>query len=132
MIHGGIVNDNIVFPVLDLIHKEMKEQGVDFGIPSVILYRDHPLDDEIVTAAELTYESGLVEEILLTRGSDDESTYPEGLKPSHPDYNFCKYWRLTAVSISYYNKGENAQRRYEIDLHYDKNGLLASTTVTKI
>ena len=130
--HGGIVNDNIVFPVLDLIRKEMKEQGVDFGIPSVILYRDHPLDDEVVTAAELTYETGLVEEIILTRGSDDVATYPEGLKPNHPDYKYCKYWRLVAVSIAYFNKGENAQRRYEIELNYDKRGLLESTTVTRI
>ena len=130
--HGGIVNDNIVFPVLDLIRKEMKEQGVDFGIPSVILYRDHPLDDEVVTAAELTYETGLVEEIILTRGSDDVATYPKGLKPNHPDYKYCKYWRLVAVSIAYFNKGENAQRRYEIELNYDKRGLLESTTVTRI
>ena len=132
MIHGGIVNDNIVFPVLDLIRKELKVFDVDHGIPSVILYRDHPLDDEIVTAAELTYESGLVEEIILIRGSDDESTYPEGIKPNHPDYEYCKYWRLTSVTISYYNKGENTQRRYEIDLNYDRRGLLESTTVTKI
>lgn len=133
MIQGGIVNDNIVFPVLDLIRKEVSEQmGVDHGIPSVILYRDHPLDDEVVTAAELTYESGLVEEIILMRGSDDESTYPEGIKPNHPDYEFCKYWRLTSLTLSYYNKGENTQRRYEIDLHYDKRGLLESTTVAKI
>jgi len=130
---GGIVNDNIVFPVLDLIRKEMKNQGFEFiGIPSVILYRDHPMDDEVVTAAELTYESGLVEEIILMRGSDDEETYPEGVKSNNPDYDFCRYWRLTSVTITYYNKGENLQRRYDIDLHYDKKGLLVSTTVTKI
>jgi hypothetical protein len=132
VIHGGIVNDNIVFPVLDLIRKEMKEFGLDHGIPSVKLYRDHPMDDEIVTAAELTYESGLVEEVILIRGSDDESTYPEGLKPNHPDYEYCKYWRLTSVTISYYNKGMNFQQRYEIKLNYDKRGLLASTVVIKI
>lgn len=132
MIHGGIVNDNIVFPVLDLIRREMKDSGYEFGIPSVVLYRDHPLDDEIVTAAELTYESGLVEEIILVRGSDNESTYPEGLKPNHPDYEYCKYWRLTSVIISYYDKGSNSQRRYEIYLNYDKRGLLESTTVNKV
>lgn len=132
MIYGGIVNDNIVFPVLDLIRKEVKEFGIDHGIPSVKLYRDHPLDAEVVTAVELTYESGLVEEIILIRGSDDESTYPEGLKPTHPDYEYCKYWRLTGVTISYYNKGTNFQQRYEIDLIYDKKGLLDSTTVRKI
>ena len=131
--YGGIVNDNIVFPVLDLIRKEMKDQyGVDHGIPSVILYRDHPLDDEVVTAAKLTYESGLVEEIVLSRGSDNISTYPEGITSKHPDYAYCKYWRLTSVMLSYFNHGEDSASKYTIDLNYDKKGLLQNTVVTKI
>jgi len=131
---GGNVNDNIVFPVLDLIRQQVKERAnVDLkGMPSIKLYRDHPLDDEVVTAVELTYENGLVEEIILVRGSDDDSTFPEGVNLNHPDYNYYKYWRLTSVLISYFNKGENAQRKYEISLIYDKRGLLQGTTLTKI
>lgn len=132
MMQGGIVNDNIVFPILDLIRREMKDLEVDDGIPSVKLYREHPLDNEVVTAAELTYESGLVVEIILIRGSDDESTYPEGIKPNSLEYEYCKYWRLTTVILSFYGKGKNSQRRYEIHLNYDKRGLLESTTVVKI
>ena len=131
--YGGIVNDNIVFPILDLIRQEIKDQyGLDHGIPSVILYRNHPLDDEIVTAAKLTYESGLVEEMILNRGSEDESTYPEGLKSRHPDYAYCKYWRLTSVMLSYFMHGEEALKKYVIDLNYDKKGLLASTELTRL
>ena len=129
---GGVVNDNIVFPVLDLIRREIRDKGVDFnGIPSVRLYREHPLDDEIVTTATLTYESGLIEEITLTRGSDDESTYPEGLKPKHPDYEFCRLWRLTQVGITYVNKGGEPIGRYLIGLFYDKRGLLERTSVNR-
>lgn len=129
---GGIVNDNIVFPVLDLIRRELRDKGCEMtGIPSVRLYREHPLDDEIVTSATLTYESGFIEEIGLTRGSDDESTYPEGLKPRHPDYKFCQLWRLTQVGITYVNKGGDPIARYLIGLFYDKRGLLESTTVNR-
>ena len=129
---SGIVNDNIVFPVLDLIKQEMKNKiGTDHGMSSVILYREHPLDDEVVTSAELTYEDGLVEEIILNRGSDDETTYPEGLTPNHPDYDYCKYWRLTSVIISYFWHGEDSAGSYTIGLSYNKKGLLESTTVTK-
>lgn len=130
---GGIVNDNIVFPVLDLIRQELRDQGkIDHGVPSIVLYRDHPLDDEIVTSAKLTYESGLVEEIILSRGSDDESTYPEGVKQGDHEYNYCKYWRLTSVVFSYFKHDEDPGRSYTIDLNYDKKGLLKSTTIIKI
>lgn len=130
---GGIVNDNIVFPVLDLIRKEMKSQGYRFdGIPSVILHRDHPLDRYIVTAANLMYESGLEEEIILSRGSDDETTYPEGVEVGHPEYEFCRYWRLTEVTITYFRQGEELIESYTIRLFYNKDGLLESTDVSRM
>lgn len=130
---GGIVNDNIVFPVLDLIRREIRDRGYDLGgIPAVVLYREHPLDDEIVTSATLTYESNIVEEIVLTRGSDDESTYPEGLKPRDPDYTYCQLWRLTKVNMSYVNPGGELIVGYVIGLYYDKRGLLERTTVSRL
>lgn len=130
---GGVVNDNLVFPIIDLIRREMRDKGNGMdGMPSVKLYREHPMDDEIMTSATLTYESGMVEEIGLTRGSDDVSTYPEGLKPRHPDYKFCQLWRLTQVSIIYVNPGGEPIAQYQIGLFYDKRGLLDHTTVNRM
>lgn len=130
--NGGVVNDNVVFPVLDLIRKELKTSGASFdGIPSVTLYRDHPLDEYVVTGATMIYESGMIEEVGLTRGSDDESTYPEGVDESHHDYTYCKLWRLTTVYLSYLNKGGDPIAQYIINLAYDKKGLLESTSVQK-
>ena len=129
---GGIVNDNLVFPVIDLIRREMRDRGCGLdGMPSVKLYREHPIDDEIVTAATLKYESGTIEEIILHRGSDDVSTYPEGLKPRHPDYEFCQLWRLTKVSIIYVSPGGDPIAQYLIGLFYEKRGLLDYTTVDR-
>lgn len=63
---AGIVNENIVFPVLDLIHRELRKYSSTSnsnsspleGEPSVTLYREHMQDPDRVTGADLFYESG--------------------------------------------------------------------------
>lgn len=138
---AGLVNDNIVFPVLDLIKDAIRdhlikyhmEEGDPFqGTPSVELFREHPLDDEKVTGATLTYESEYALDIVLEYGSDDESTYPEGVDSSHDDYEYYRYWRLTSVTTALISPAGEELVSYNIGLNYDKRGLLTGTTVARI
>ena len=54
---AGIVNENIVFPVLDLIHRELRKYSSISNSnvsprsrePSVTLYREHMQDPDRVT-----------------------------------------------------------------------------------
>lgn len=129
---GGVVNDNIVFPVLDLIKRELNSQGYNFdGIPSVNLYRDHPLDNTRVTSIDLIYESGVRETIILGLGSEDIYSYPKDVTPNSHDYEFFRYYRLNEVTVTYYNKGGGVIANYKIGLNYDYNGLLVGTSILK-
>lgn len=137
---AGIVNENIVFPVLDLIRAELRKlhlsekviQDPFEGIPSVTIFREHPLDPEVVTGAELLYDSLYVMDIYLKFGSEDESTYPDGVDINHHDYDYYRNWRLTHVTTSVLDPNGDTIITYHISLNYDNRGFLTGTTVSRI
>lgn len=64
----GSVNESLVYPIIDLIHRELRRHALNQGyyssdkdffddIPSVRLYREHELSDAIVTRVEMNYHN---------------------------------------------------------------------------
>lgn len=137
---AGIVNENIVFPVLDLIHREINKymsinnmEGNPFdGEPSVTLYREHPMDAERVTGADMLYESMWKISIWMKFGSEDDTGFPAGVGYAHPDYSYYKYFRLTQVTARTFNPGGESVVTYHIGLNYDDEGRLTGTSVNRI
>lgn len=131
MMVGAIPNENIIYPIIDLIRREVRNfTGLsDDDIPDVTLYRNHPMDEEVLTAVDLDYANGFSEHIVLGLGSEDESTYPEGIKANEIDY--YKHFRLTSVSITVFNPSGLVVKEYIIRLNYDNKGLLKGTTVIR-
>lgn len=127
---GPKSNQNIIYPVLDLIRREIAALSGDLGIASVKLHRNHPIDPETVTSADLFYLSGEHHHVALTLGSTDESTFPSRMTKA--DYEFCRFFRLNSVLISHVSNGGGNVGGYIIDLYYDKNGLLDRTNVTEL
>lgn len=132
---SGIVNDNVVFPVIDLIRRELKKrENIDpfNGVPSVNLFRDHPLDDEKVTSAEMSYESGYTVNVYMEFGIKDSSELPDGVSVQDPGYDYYANWRLRSVNITALNPEGYSVSSYDIFLIYDKKGLLTNTRVRRI
>lgn len=132
---AGLVNDNIVFPVLDLIRAEMRKMDTNYvdpflGYPSVELYREHQLDPERVTGAQMVYESGYIVDVFMKFGSDDETTYPDNV--SSYDYDYYKYFRLTETTLVTLNPDGDTVASYNIVLNYNNIGLLTGTDVSRI
>ncbi|MCF7753448.1 hypothetical protein KQ941_03255 [Paenibacillus xylanexedens] len=137
---AGIVNENIVFPVLDLIHRELRKYSSISnsnvspleGEPSVTLYREHMQDPDRVTGADLLYESAWKVSIWMKFGSEDEEDFPSGVGYSHPDYDYYKYFRLTQVTARTYDPSGESVFTYNIGLNYDDEGRLTGTSVSRI
>lgn len=136
---AGIAGDNMVFPILDLIEQRLKEHKCDengnpimWGYPSVQLFREHEMDEDRVTRAIMTYDSGYAMEVQMTFGSDDESTYPTTIDEAYFDYEYYKYFRLTHVQIILTKISGATVANYSVVLHYNEKGLLTSTTATRI
>lgn len=131
----GIIDNNLVYPILDLIHREMRKfqnSEEDLGVPTVTLYRDDPHDPDRVTGASLYYESGHTMEISLSFGTDDDSALPEGVTPGHPEYEYYKYHRLSKVSVTMLNPDGVEIDSYVISLNYDNRGLLVNTDLLRV
>ncbi|WP_427052005.1 hypothetical protein [Paenibacillus sp. TC-CSREp1] len=137
---AGIVNENIVFPVLDLIHRELRKFSSTNsssvspleGEPSVTLYREHIQDPDRVTGADLIYESQWKVSIWLQFGSEDEDDFPSTVGYDHPDYEFYRYYRLTQVTARTFDAEGEAVFTYSIVLIYDDEGRLTGTNVNRI
>lgn len=134
---AGIMQDNIIYPVLDLIRREIKNYNtvgnnndVFDGEPSIILYREDVRDSDRVTGADLTYESGWMLSIFLKYGTDD----PNLITVSESDYNyiFQKYDRLYQVIISTLNIEGETVVTFNIRLNYDNEGRFTGTEVNRI
>lgn len=137
---AGIVNENIVFPVLDLIHRELRKFSSTNnsslspleGEPSVTLYREHTQDPDRVTGADLFYESEWKVSIWMKFGSEDEESFPSSVGYDHPDYEYYKYYRLTQVTARTFDAGGDEMSSYNIVLNYDEEGRLTGTSVHRI
>lgn len=137
---AGIVNDNIVFPVLDLIHREIRKhynaQNIEAdpfeGEPSVALFREHPMDAERVTGVDMYYESAWKVSVWMKFGAEDDLAFPAGVGFAHPDYAYYKYFRLTQVTTRAFNPGGELILTYHIGLNYDDEGRLTGTSVNRI
>ncbi|MGA4519192.1 hypothetical protein ACPA0F_18200 [Solibacillus silvestris] len=72
----GINDNSLVHGVIDLIDQRLrgnrstKEKWE--GTPSVLLFREHPLDEWVLTSAKLIYPSGYTALITLNRGMTEE------------------------------------------------------------
>ncbi|BAU28166.1 hypothetical protein DFP93_101243 [Aneurinibacillus soli] len=125
---AGIVNDYLIYPVLDLIKAGVKdamsnvkdaEDGIDFfnGIPSVELIRDHPNDSSktFLTQVIQTYENGYVMSVRLLYG-DDSSPYHK--------------WRLSGVISSLMNEEGELVLQHELVLLYGERNEVKFADVT--
>lgn len=116
------VNDNIIFPILDLIKQEVyKAQYINpfEGVPSVVLRREHPEDSSkvIVTGATLTYHSGYVVHINLFFGAMGNPYILDRVHMECYDLNSQHLKKVYA---------------YNTSLYRDERGLLTHTRVDKI
>lgn len=72
----GINDSTLVHGVLDLIEQRLKKTSSVSnewdGTPSVLISREHPLDEWVVTTAMLHYPSGYTVSIVLNRGMTPE------------------------------------------------------------
>lgn len=77
----GINDNTLVHGVLDLIDHRLRSNrpitNVNAkekweGTPSVLLFREHPLDEWVLTSAKLIYPSGYTALITLNRGMTEE------------------------------------------------------------
>lgn len=132
----GLFNSSFVYPVLELIKKEVRNQtaikDLNFldEIPSVILHRDNLYDLDEVTGASFKYQNGFALELFMTKGSDDETSYPIGVSQSHPDYKYYRYERLTLISSSLVTPDDITLVTVNIELQYDPySGNLLGTNV---
>lgn len=136
---AGLANDYLIYPILDLIRGEISKSNTTImaesdpfsGTPSVSLWRDHPIDVDKVTGADLFYPSGYKIELYLTFGSDPSEIPPE-IEPNHPDYDYYLNYRLTRVTSVSLTPEFTPLITINISLNYNDKGLLTGTTVTRI
>jgi len=134
------INDNIVFPVIDLIRREIRAQkrGVKLasdpfeGYPHVQLNRDNPTDRYQLTGVDLAYHSGYVVNIDLVFGSEDESTYPDPEYFTYFDYDYYRTKRLTEVIYRTFNDNGVFVGHWVAFLDYGKDGLLNGIETLKV
>jgi len=135
-----MINDNIIFPILDLIRQEIRKAsirgdavsepgggGVDAppffdpfsGIPSVVLERQQSNDtyQVMLSKVSMIYETNWVVELELVFGNNPQTG---------------SAWTLTEVLLTAKNPANEAVANYSISLNYDKRGLLESTTVRRL
>lgn len=141
---AGIVNDNLIYPILDLIQREIRvalanqqlNNGGSYsdpdytpveistdpfaGIPSVVLERNHPNDSSktILTKVTMTYSSFYRIEIGLEYGVNSLNT------------SFA--WALTKVIVSALDPFNTLVVKYEISLSYSQDNILQSTSVQRV
>lgn len=128
---AGIVNDYLIYPVLDLIRAGVKEavtniaddrDGIEFfsGIPSIELIRDHPDDSSktFLTQVIQTYDNGYVMNVRLIYGEGAISPYHK--------------WRLSSVITSLTDEGGELLLQHETTLHYGERNEVEYTEVTHL
>ncbi|GEA16764.1 hypothetical protein E308F_30100 [Moorella sp. E308F] len=133
---AGVTHDYLIYPILELIHNEIRkinssEDSVG-DIAAITLHRDHPADQDKVTAVDFVYDDGRTTSVYLQYGSEDASTYPVGITPDSLDYTYYLMWRLTGVILSNFDPSGNLLSRYRIGLLYDAKGLLVGTEVNRL
>jgi hypothetical protein len=140
---AGIVQDNLMFPILELIKDELRKYsqtttavasgGDPFGgTPEVTLYRTHPLDFDKVTGANMQYDTGYSQEIYLSFGIEDYTELPVEFDPEDNNWEYVTQWllrRVIAVSVS--PTGETIAS-VQIRLNYDSKWRLTGTSVSKL
>ena len=133
-IMAGIANDYLIYPIMDLVSNLKTEKDVSpfEGEPSVIIYRDDPLDPDKVTGVRLVFKSQYKIDITLKYGTFDSSRIPLTANPESPDYDFYLTERLDEVFVSYLEPSGQVIEIYNITLNYDENGLLQGTTVNYV
>ncbi|MCR8843928.1 hypothetical protein NQ117_09530 [Paenibacillus sp. SC116] len=131
----GIIQDNILFPILELVRSEVRKQqniqnvqeGDPFaGTPSVALYRDHPADLDKLTGALLSYPSGYMLDLYLSFGLDPVEYE---IYDNDPNWIFVTEQLLAEISIIVINPEQEAVKNEEIRLHYDNRWNLIGTSV---
>lgn len=98
------VNDNLIFPVLDLIEREVNKKlmskstldeatvGDPFeGIPHVVLFREDDIDPDMLTKVELIYPSNYEKHIFLMRGLNEEEIEFNRERDKHNSVPFLDY-----------------------------------------
>lgn len=119
---AGIINDQLIFPILDLIQREINKSmaGIEVtsgqgggplsGIPSVVLERKHPADtsNTILTRAVAYYPNGFTMDVGLIY---DDS------------------WVLQMVTVAVLNPGKKPVEVYDIILRRDDRGILVAADV---
>jgi len=139
----GIVQDNLMFPILELIRDEIRRYdqrqtnvsgGADpfEGTPSSTLYREHPADPDVLTRVFLEYPSGYTVDIILSHGLDDGELLPLGFDESHPDWEFVTQWKLSKVRATAFNTEGNIVSVIQVKLNYDDSWRLIGTTAYRI
>lgn len=135
----GIAQDYLIYPILDIVRQELRRYGISRAAgggslnvvnlsldetPSVEIVRGHPLDDKAVIGAVMYYSSGVSVQIDLQRGEEVEA--------DHPDYDYITNWRLSSLTITTYDSGDNVILTLVIRLNYDSEGLFHSTEVLRL
>lgn len=139
---AGIIQDNMMFPILELIRGEIRkslqsqattsEADPFEGVPSASLYREHPLDPDILTRVHLEYPSGYVVDVYLYHGFEDISELPDGFNESDHDWEYVTKWMLRSVRVTSLNTEEEIVMSLNIRLIYDSRWLLTETEVNKL
>lgn len=117
-----IVNENLVYSILDLVRKELKKDHSDHGsstpfndVPSAVLFREHPQSDVVVTKVELNYSGDYLAQVHLIYGG-----------MGNP-------FILDRVALIGYKYGDDEELeeliRYYIILSRDERGLLTGVDV---
>lgn len=117
-----IVNENLIYSILDLIRKELKKHYIQNGsqspfndIPSAVLFREHPQSDTIITKVELNYTNEYFSQIHLIYGGMGN--------PFILDH-------VMLIGYKYNNSGGLDELiRYYIVLNRDERGLLTGVDI---
>lgn len=120
---AGIMQDNILFPILDLIRREIRQNdlteavravGDPFGgVPSAEILRENVADSVKMTGASLTYESGFRVDIYMF-------------------FDDLIEWKLMQVTLVTLNPDGVSIVTYSIGLNYNEDGLLLGTTINRL
>lgn len=123
---AGIVNDYLIFPILDLVQKELQNYTKNLkdndlqvlfdnpfaGIPSTSIERNHPDDtgETIITGVRMVYNSGFA----INLGFEY-------------DENFI----LQIVNVTVASSKSQVVAVYRMVLNRDGRGLITSTSVAR-
>jgi hypothetical protein len=130
----SIFNNNSTYPVIDLIRRELRKQGmsddkISFDLdksPNVSIYRNNPDDKYTVTDVVEDYGDFKVA-YSIGRGYLNpvvDPTIPVG------ELDFMNKERVNSIGVSLIIS-DKTTKAYTIGLNYDGNGLITGTQVTQ-